>query len=68
MFVSQYTGPTGILRASHRAQDPQRSTPMLPYHPHDKEDKVPPGDIVKLEISGKYDSIIIVPIVALPAQ
>ena len=117
MFVSQYTGPTGILRASHRAQDPQRSTPMLPYHPHDKEDKVPPGDIVKLEISlwpmgihfeagegllfrvqgfvdtsldfpshidkklenlnegqhtihfgGKYDSTIIVPIVALPAQ
>ncbi|KAG4414117.1 hypothetical protein IFR04_012769 [Cadophora malorum] len=113
----KYTGPTGILRASHRAQDPQRSTPMLPYHSHDKEDKVPPGDVVKLEISlwpmgihfeagegllfrvqgfvdtssdfpshidkklenlnegqhtihfgGKYDSTIIVPVVALPAQ
>ncbi|KAK5533496.1 hypothetical protein LTR25_007362 [Vermiconidia calcicola] len=113
----KYTGPTGILRASHRAQVPERSTLMIPYHPHDKEDKVPPGEIVKLEISlwpmgihfeagegllfrvqgfvdtssdfpshidkkldnlnegqhtihfgGKYDSTIIVPVIALPAQ
>ncbi|KAL2795246.1 alpha/beta-hydrolase [Aspergillus keveii] len=113
----KYTGPTGILRASHRAQDPKRSTNLIPFHPHDKEDKVPAGDIVKLEISlwpmgihfeagegllfrvqgfidtssdfpshieqkldnlnegqhiihfgGKYDSRIIVPVVALPEQ
>jgi predicted acyl esterase len=24
---------------------------MIPYHPHDKEEKVTPGDVVKLEIS-----------------
>ncbi|CAI7599822.1 unnamed protein product [Penicillium pancosmium] len=47
----KYTGPTGILRASHRAQVPERSTPMIPFHPHDKEEKVPLGEVVKLEIS-----------------
>ncbi|KAF5014889.1 hypothetical protein F66182_13971, partial [Fusarium sp. NRRL 66182] len=49
--VPQYTGPTGILRASHRAQDPERSTHMIPYHPHDREEKVQKGEIVKLEIA-----------------
>jgi predicted acyl esterase len=24
---------------------------MIPYHPHDKEEKITPGEIVKLEIS-----------------
>jgi hypothetical protein len=28
----------------------ERSTPMIPYHPHGKEEKVRPVEIVKLEI------------------
>lgn len=46
-----HTGSVGALRASHRAFDPQRSIhPQFPFHPHDKEEKVAPGEIVKLEI------------------
>jgi predicted acyl esterase len=49
--MAQYTGPTGILRASHRAQDPKLSTGLIPFHPHNDEEKVPAGEIVKLEIA-----------------
>lgn len=46
-----HTGSTGVLRASHRAFDPKRSIhPQFPFHPHDKEEKINPGEIVKLEI------------------
>ncbi|CEL03660.1 hypothetical protein ASPCAL04810 [Aspergillus calidoustus] len=46
-----YYGPTGILRASHRAIDPSRSIhPQYPFHPHDKVEKITPGTVVKLEI------------------
>ncbi|KAJ5814182.1 uncharacterized protein N7503_000932 [Penicillium pulvis] len=47
----KYLGPTGILRASHRAFDPILSKPHWPAHDHSKLDLVPPGEIVKLEIS-----------------
>ncbi len=41
----------GWLRASHRAIDPARSTEMEPYHPHDREEPINPGQIYKFEIS-----------------
>lgn len=49
--VVLYKGPVGILRASHRAIDWDKSMhPNWPYHPHEKEEKVEPGTIVKLDI------------------
>lgn len=46
----QHFGPTGVLRLSHRAQDPVRSTPLIPFHPHDREEKVAPGSVTRVEI------------------
>jgi hypothetical protein len=44
-------GPVGQLRASHRAVDASKSIhPQYPFHPHDKEEKITPGDVVALEI------------------
>jgi uncharacterized protein len=40
----------GWLRASHRALDPQRSTPECPVLTHRTEQKIPPGTIVPLAI------------------
>ncbi|EFQ30149.1 X-Pro dipeptidyl-peptidase C-terminal non-catalytic domain-containing protein [Colletotrichum graminicola] len=49
--VVLYKGPVGILRASHRAVDEARSMhPHWPFHPHEREDKVPPGEVVRLDI------------------
>ncbi|KAH8662228.1 X-Pro dipeptidyl-peptidase C-terminal non-catalytic domain-containing protein [Xylariales sp. PMI_506] len=49
--VVTYKGPLGILRASHRAIDESRSIhPNWPFHPHEKEDKIPPGTVVRLDI------------------
>ncbi|KAL4808584.1 alpha/beta-hydrolase [Aspergillus unguis] len=57
--IFKYVGPNGRLRASHRktAQDPaltpEQSKVLYPadvWHPHDSEDKVSPGTIVRLEI------------------
>jgi predicted acyl esterase len=48
--TNKYIGPTGILRASHRHIDQARSKPHWPIHSHDRDDKVVPGNIVKLEI------------------
>lgn len=49
--VITYKGPSGILRASHRAVDASRSIlPNWPFHPHDREEKIAPGTVVKLEI------------------
>ncbi|KAF9874378.1 hypothetical protein CkaCkLH20_08361 [Colletotrichum karsti] len=46
----KYLGPTGVLRASHREQDPVHSTDIIPFHPHTKEQKVAEGAIVPVEI------------------
>ncbi|EXJ67439.1 uncharacterized protein A1O5_09452 [Cladophialophora psammophila CBS 110553] len=46
----KYIGPSGILRASHRALDPKLSKPHWLAHDHRQEQKIPPGHIVKLEI------------------
>ena len=41
----------GWLKASHRALDPLRSTPEVPFHPHDREEPLKPGEIYQFEIS-----------------
>jgi predicted acyl esterase len=49
--LNLHLGSNGILRASHRAYDPERSIhPNFPFHPHDKEEKITPGEVVRLEI------------------
>jgi predicted acyl esterase len=49
--LNLHLGSVGVLRASHRAFDPARSIhEQFPFHPHDKEEKIKPGEIVKLEI------------------
>jgi hypothetical protein len=46
-----HMGSVGALRASHRKFDPERSIhSQFPFHPHDVEEKITPGEIVKLEI------------------
>ncbi|KAL2830717.1 Alpha/Beta hydrolase protein [Aspergillus pseudoustus] len=49
--VIMYKGPQGVLRASHRAIDEAKSMhPNWPFHPHDREDKIEPGMVVRLDI------------------
>ncbi len=48
--ISKFTGPGGILRASHRELDPERSTICEPYHPHKTLSYLSPGEVVPLEI------------------
>jgi predicted acyl esterase len=45
-----HIGPDGRLRASHRWLDASRSTPWLPYHPHDRDERIRPGQAVALDI------------------
>jgi predicted acyl esterase len=46
-----YVGPVGMLRASHREIDRSKSMdPQYPFHPHEREQKVPGGTVVELEI------------------
>jgi uncharacterized protein len=40
----------GWLKASHRAVDPERSTPLRPWHPHTSAEPVTSGQIVRYEI------------------
>ncbi len=40
----------GWLRASHRALDPERSTPERPVHLHTREEPLPAGEPVPVEI------------------
>ena len=40
----------GWLRASHRALDPERSEVGRPVHPHDREEPLPEGEAVPVEI------------------
>ena len=46
----QYSGPNGLLRASHRELDPARSTECEPYHPHNSVLPVEKGVPVPLDI------------------
>ncbi|KIL90284.1 hypothetical protein FAVG1_06014 [Fusarium avenaceum] len=46
-----YRGPMGVLRASHREIDENKSMhPHWPFHPHEKVEKIKAGDIVRLDI------------------
>lgn len=46
-----HVGSMGILRASRRAIDHSKSIhENYPFHPHDKDDYITPGEIIKLEI------------------
>jgi predicted acyl esterase len=40
----------GWLRASHRKLDPKRSLPYRPYHPHDEQQRLTPGEVYELDI------------------
>ena len=44
------TATRGILQVSHRKLDPELSTPYRPYHTHDEEQKLTPGEIVPIEV------------------
>lgn len=57
--IFKYVGPNGRLRASHRRLEqnsyPSREqslmlSPADVWHPHDREEKIPPGQVVCLEI------------------
>jgi predicted acyl esterase len=45
-----HPGAWGMLRASHRELDEQRSTPSQPVHPHRREERLSVGEIVPVEI------------------
>jgi hypothetical protein len=46
-----HVGSLGILRASRRAIDAKKSIhENYPFHPHDKDEFLEPGEIVKLEV------------------
>jgi uncharacterized protein len=40
----------GWLRVSHRELDEERSTPEQPWHPHRRESRLAPGQVVPVEI------------------
>jgi len=40
----------GVLKVSHRALDPEQTTPLRPWHSHTREDKLTPGEVVPVEV------------------
>jgi predicted acyl esterase len=50
----------GWLRASHRKLDPALSLPYRPYHTHDEEQPLQPGEVVELDIE-IWPTCIVVP-------
>jgi predicted acyl esterase len=49
----------GWLRASHRKLDPRRSLPYRPWHPHDEEWPLTPGEPVELDVEIWPTSIVV---------
>jgi uncharacterized protein len=49
----------GWLRPSHRKLDPQLSTPYRPYHTHDEEEPLRPGEVVELDVEIWPTSIVV---------
>jgi predicted acyl esterase len=48
----------GYLKASHRAIDPDKSTPYEPYHPHAQSVPVNPGEINEYKVAlGKVTNV-----------
>lgn len=56
-----YVGPLGQLRASHRALDPDKSTPSEPYLTHAAEEPLTPGVPVAVEIALWPTSMVVRP-------
>ncbi|MCY4384670.1 MAG: CocE/NonD family hydrolase [Nitrospinae bacterium] len=50
----------GWLRASHRKLDPGKTLPYRPYHTHDEEQPLTPGDIYELDIE-VWPTCIVIP-------
>ncbi len=50
----------GWLRASHRKLDTEKSLPYRPYHTHDEEQPLTPGDIYELDIE-VWPTCIVIP-------
>lgn len=49
--VIVYKGPSNMLRASQRAIDVCKSMhENWPFHPQDREEKIPPGEVVRLDM------------------
>lgn len=40
----------GWLRVSHRKLDPERSRPWQPYHAHDEEQRMAPGQVYEVDV------------------
>ncbi len=51
----------GWLRASQRKLDPKRSKPYRPWHPHDEEWPLTPGEPVELDVEIWPTSIVVPP-------
>jgi predicted acyl esterase len=51
----------GWLRASHRRLDPVLTRPWRPYHTHDQQEPLVPGDVYELDIEIWPTSIVIPP-------
>ena len=51
----------GWLRASHRKLDPARSRPYRPWHTHDEEWPLKPGEPVELDVEIWPTSIVVPP-------
>ncbi len=51
----------GWLRASHRKLDPQISTPYRPYHTHEEQQPLTPGQVVELDVEIWPTSIVVPP-------
>ena len=51
----------GWLRASHRKLNPDLSTPYRPYHTHDAQQPLTPGQVVELNIEVWPTSIVVPP-------
>jgi hypothetical protein len=49
----------GWLRASHRKLDPARSLPYRPFHTHDEDQPLKPGQVVPLDIEIWPTSIVV---------
>lgn len=49
----------GMLRLSHRALDPEKSTTFLPVHTHEREERVTPGEIYEVEVAIRPTSVVI---------
>ena len=49
--ILKYKGSNGRLRASRRRLDPAQSTDAVPAYSFDREEKLAPGEIVRLDVA-----------------